>query len=519
MRLMSRNSKLLTYISLVVITLLGLFFRLNNILETSNIYLDPARDIIIAKKIVNGEASLLTKPLANGYSVLENTPLYYWIISIFWIIGQSMESVIILNAVSLSLLPIIIFFIGKELVDEKLGLWLAFFFSIGSYFIRLSRWVWQPNLLGIFVPLVFLFFLYIQKKLSKKHMLLFFIFLNLAMHLHLMFFPSAIIMLTIIVFRLIKKYLKTKNITQNSIIFLLFSFASIGLRVFGSINTEKESNFFKIIKILFIPSSAKLISNFEILFDSYVKSFYVRYYSIQKNELFLILLILILISITRYFYLITKKKKIISKKFTLQFNSLLILNLGFFINMLFSGYTQPHFFLPNIFFYQLLVFTILFLLLRSKKIIPIIVSLIISIYITHTHLVSNSKIIKGFVSEISLFKSISKIIYIDSKNQVENISLETHHVYHDDKVRSEVYNSSLWYFLEEISGKKLITVIENHPNLKKTNNNNYWKYYINIKYHNKPIEKEKINYQLVESFTLPPHNVSIFKQAYLKKTR
>ncbi|HUW24515.1 MAG TPA: glycosyltransferase family 39 protein [Patescibacteria group bacterium] len=89
-----------------------------------------------------------------------------------------------------------IYFLGKELVDKKVGLLAAFFLAISRWHLTFSRLGLRAILMPLFVSLVFIFFLKSIRKLKLVDFLVTGLFLGLGMYTYTAFRVMPILILT-----------------------------------------------------------------------------------------------------------------------------------------------------------------------------------------------------------------------------------------------------------------------------------------------------------------------------------
>ena len=261
---------------------------------------DTGRDLLVSKKIAEGYAP--TSPYLSSASGIKNTPLYYYILSLFWILGNSVDNTIIFFSLSIAIsVPIIFYHIGIELYSKKLGLLLAIYFSVLPYFVEVSRWVWQPNLLLIFIPLTYLFFLKTKKSIDIKNnnykinFLVFIILGIVSLNIH---FSSIIIILFLSVILFTTKQHKDNSKTKIILSILLFSLILFKIIHSGIIGADQNFTNITVFNTLL---------NFADLINFYDHSFYLLTWFSRPLEFPHTLSIIFSLTVYLYFFKFKKK--------------------------------------------------------------------------------------------------------------------------------------------------------------------------------------------------------------------
>jgi len=173
------NSKIL----LLFIVLLAAFLRLYRIQDYMTFLGDEGRDVLVVYGILHGHLTLLGPTSSVGGFFLG--PIYYYFMAPFlWLFNYNPVG----PAVMVGLFGIatvgLIYIVGKEFFNTKVGLIAALIYAISPLVIVYSRSSWNPNPLPFF-SLLILYLLY--KALRKNNLLLLFIsgiLFGIAMQLH-----------------------------------------------------------------------------------------------------------------------------------------------------------------------------------------------------------------------------------------------------------------------------------------------------------------------------------------------
>lgn len=419
---------------LILIIFLGVFLRVSNLFTNTTFFGDPGRDILVAKHMVEYNGSYLVAPDANGGNViLKNTPFYYWILSFFWLLSGSEFGVIFLFCVVGIFTIIVSYYLSREFSTGLYSLQLPFLVAVSNKFIYFSRNVWQPHLLPIF-QMVSLLFLFRGVKKNKKEFLIAIQFAFFTFFIHLSYLSLLLTTIFIIVYFLYvkKQYKKLFEvfllIIMNIIVWTAtsgLSFESKGMNTLF-INYDLFNNFiaqsFSILEL-----TLSFITNIEGI-------------PIVISLTLFIVLILFLIFIRRYESLEFKKISLI----------LLLMLSSFFSSSFYDKTIFLHHLIP---FYTLIIISCSYLLsyLKNKKIFSGFIMIVIFMFISrgNSYLISRKRI-----SEMGLNNGLSQMI-IDSGYKLDDISIGvcTDDGYHCVNVSS--FTSSIWFYLEKISNKKL----------------------------------------------------------------
>jgi 4-amino-4-deoxy-L-arabinose transferase-like glycosyltransferase len=172
---------------LAIILVIGLWLRLYRLPDQvwSQLTSDESRDMLVADHIYRYGESVDRGPLAaGGLSYLMNSPVYFYLVTILWMIAQNPTSFMYLWTTILAGQVLLAYLVGKELGDKTTGIIASIVFALHNQLILQSRQLSQPHLLPIF-SLLFLWVLLKNQKKSKITYILLMIFLLLfPLHLH-----------------------------------------------------------------------------------------------------------------------------------------------------------------------------------------------------------------------------------------------------------------------------------------------------------------------------------------------
>lgn len=192
---------------LILILLLGAFFRFYNFPNRISMGLDSARDAFVALVGAKYFQFPLTGPFISIAPV--TTGPWYWIQLIVGrlIIPSSFAPWMVIGLYSL-LLIIVIYYIGKELGGKRLGLFMAFIAAISSQQADTATQLTNPSVIGFYSSLAVLIYILIIKKGDKTKLgWLFGLVLGINANTHYQTAGLLILPLTLLFFG--KKYFKT----------------------------------------------------------------------------------------------------------------------------------------------------------------------------------------------------------------------------------------------------------------------------------------------------------------------
>ncbi len=266
-----------TYILLFIIIAFSIFFRLYRVDALLGFYYDQGRDALKIQEILTLKDFPAIGP-TTGIAGLYLGPFWFYLLTPFYFIGRgspivAASFIALFDAASVYL----IYLLGKDFFNRKIGLLGALFWGFSYYLVRSARWFSNPS------PLPFFVFLLLyglgQVILKKKDRYLLLISFCLAVSLQLevasavFFFPSLIL-----IWFVFKPKIKDKrNIIYSLLIFFgflipqaLFEIKNNFLMVRnffsfnkGDINTDTST--WSIPNLAFIKE--RFLSYFDILFS------------------------------------------------------------------------------------------------------------------------------------------------------------------------------------------------------------------------------------------------------------
>jgi len=121
-----------------LVLFLGIYYRVHNVDVGSHFLLnaDLGRDVLVASKELSTSSFLSIKPLAGFSDLLQNTPVYYWYISLLYHLAGGAEGLLILHALISGMLIINAYFFSHY-----------YFKNVWSKLLLLSLFSLSPDLI------------------------------------------------------------------------------------------------------------------------------------------------------------------------------------------------------------------------------------------------------------------------------------------------------------------------------------------------------------------------------------
>lgn len=202
---MVKNSNIKSFLKrnwlIILIWLIGLFFRFYRQGDLLGFYFDQGRDALIAQDILTGKNFPTIGP-TTGIQGLYLGPFWFYLITPGYFLGKGNPAIASLFIGFLESLTIpLIYLLLKKYWNKTGAILAATFWSFSYYLILSSRWFSNPSPLPFFVILIIYFLLEIFDKKQYKYLPLVFLLLGLCLQLEA---ASAIFFIpTIIIFSLI----------------------------------------------------------------------------------------------------------------------------------------------------------------------------------------------------------------------------------------------------------------------------------------------------------------------------
>ncbi|OGG00522.1 hypothetical protein A2Y99_03740 [Candidatus Gottesmanbacteria bacterium RBG_13_37_7] len=389
-------------IILILILILGAFFRFYRIRDYLTFLGDEGRDVLVVKRMIVDHKFTLLGPITSVGSMYMGPVFYYFMIPFLWLFNLDPVGPAVMVALFSLATLYLVYRLGSEFFNRSVGLIASFLFAISPLPITYARSSWNPNIVPFFSLTTIYALLKAIVKKEFRWMIIVGLSLGIMIQLHyvsFMFFPIIVVSLLITKTKIpIKYYL----ICLCSFILSYSPFILFELR-------HRFVNSYAVWNFLFQSKSdnAFWLSSFcHTTSDVLIRLFW-RLVIIQNAEITKFFLILILI-----FFLLWWKTR--NRYSIIQNKSLLIIlcwlvigliSFGIYQGLIYDYYLVPIWLLPFLIFSLLIVGIKKFL--PYGKIISIIVLLFV-IYFNLSHsplkippsnLLKNTEIISKFVFE------------------------------------------------------------------------------------------------------------------------
>lgn len=204
---------------------------------------ESSRDYLVANHIYKYHEFPLAGPHDEGRYFLRNSPFYFYFLSMFLYIQDSLNFLELVN-ISLQLANIlIIYLLAKRLFGIYPALLSSTIFALGNYFISQSNILWQPYIMQPFVNLSYLLLVIGYQKRKYSVLITSLVIFLLSATLHRSALAQLPLMLTLIFF--ILKSWKANLVTYIStaitfIVINLLLYLPVLFSNLGSINTAQS---------------------------------------------------------------------------------------------------------------------------------------------------------------------------------------------------------------------------------------------------------------------------------------
>ena len=281
-------------IFLAIIWAIGLSLRLyqlpNHIWNQAGY--DESRDMLVANHIFQYRENIQRGPLAaGGLNFLQNSPVYYYLITVLWIIFPEPTKFMYLWAFLMSSQIIVAYLLGQELGDKTTGIIAAIVFAIQSQLIYQSQELLQPHLLPLFSTLLLLIFIKSvrHKKLLYIYWSIFLLFFPLHIHYgSLLLIPAGLFWIIYFWANVLENKITIKN-TIGPILTMVGMIALWLLLTYKLILFDQLFFFEKIVKSLFQKHTLK-IRPFLIVIENMLSSY------VSFKEIFVIFILAVILA-------------------------------------------------------------------------------------------------------------------------------------------------------------------------------------------------------------------------------
>jgi 4-amino-4-deoxy-L-arabinose transferase-like glycosyltransferase len=195
------------FFAMVIILAIAAFMRLYKIQDYMTFLGDEGRDVLVVYNILHGHLTLLGPTSSVGGFFLG--PIYYYFMAPFlWLFNYNPVGPAVMVALFGIATVWLIYIVGKDFFNAKVGLVAALIYAISPLVIVYSRSSWNPNPMPFF-SLLTLYCIY--KALARNSLKLFFaagILFGIAMQLH---YLSIFLGMVIIIYTFLAVLYKEKN--------------------------------------------------------------------------------------------------------------------------------------------------------------------------------------------------------------------------------------------------------------------------------------------------------------------
>lgn len=205
------------------IVIIGIFLRFYRVFDFLSWNDDSGRDLLVAKHIVEYGGSWRLSPPPAGTTLIANTPLYYWIISILYFFTRSVAAVLVFSMVMNTLAIVGAYIVGKLLKSTFVALSFSACISFGYIFILPAKTILQPNIINAIVVACLILYLFLHNRQSVFVGLLLITMMFAGIAIHLSFLPPFVCLTLAILYEIIRSdKLKNSLVLFSAYYILLF---------------------------------------------------------------------------------------------------------------------------------------------------------------------------------------------------------------------------------------------------------------------------------------------------------
>lgn len=166
--LILKNRQKLILGCLVAVLLLNVFFKFIYFDDTFTFHGgESARDYLIASHVARGEQFLLLGPdNAGGQSFLKNSPVYFYILSLFLLVKNDFLFLVFASIALWLVTVVFVYLLARRAFGAPQALIAALLFSFIPIFWQRSSFIWQPYIMMPFINLSYVFMLFAHLKKS-----------------------------------------------------------------------------------------------------------------------------------------------------------------------------------------------------------------------------------------------------------------------------------------------------------------------------------------------------------------
>ena len=209
---------IINHYSLIIILLLASFLRLWRISAYMTFLGDEGRDALAAWKIITFQhLTLIGPPTSVGSMYLG--PFYYYLMSPFlWITQFDPVGPAIMVALFGVAAVYLVYLIGKEFFNSRVGLIAALFYAISPVVITYSHSSWNPNIMPFFALLL----IYSLFKLAREGNYYWLLIVGFSLAVGLQSHYLGLLLIPLIIWEWIAVFRKTKE-TKHYILYTGYS--------------------------------------------------------------------------------------------------------------------------------------------------------------------------------------------------------------------------------------------------------------------------------------------------------
>lgn len=150
---------------LLILVVVGSFFRLWNFSNTLMFQGDQGRDALIVSQMFKAGDPVFIGPGTSVGSMYLGPFYYYFMLPFLWLSYPSpLGPALGVALVSLITIPLV-YWLGKEVVGQRGAILAAFFFTLSASIVEYSRFSWNPNL----APTLSLLIVFFTYRAIKRH--------------------------------------------------------------------------------------------------------------------------------------------------------------------------------------------------------------------------------------------------------------------------------------------------------------------------------------------------------------
>lgn len=457
LKVLEKNKKKLSIFFLLIILFLATLLR-TFYLEKTIDWMDDIRDLMVVKYIFLFKENLFVRPLASqGFDILSNTPVYYWILTLFYFLSSPYSHGVLFFFVFAGVATVLVNYLwAKELLGRRVALLLAFFSSISIVFIESSRNILQPYLNNFIYSLLIYFMVFFYKENKFFYLISSLSLLFLTLFIHLSFL--SIMPFFILSYLLLIK-LKSDNKEQFILRLLWFIFFCL---FFNFLYFFLSGNNFS--DIFYYLSSIGEDGNFYLSFS---QSFVFFYFLLKSNHIFWGLFFFVVFSFYLFFVFLGKSKVVRKNNMIFYILMIIFLSVALFALVaidfpffyLFPFYSLFFFFLSSIVveiaysnklvsFFVFLFMTVLFSLKTYK-------------YVTDVLWMVKADNSRDFYRQSRVLSEKINQDLID--NSYSDFLINSNRISYEGLFSSQLADWDIlgfYYFLEEFNDKQYLDLVE-----------------------------------------------------------